>query len=74
VRRVTVKRADSGFPSQTRPHEVEVRWFKLLSFTPQPGSHCITARREAESAFKAREQWAKELHCDPQTLTVELDE
>ena len=82
-----VQRPDSGGQNGMRSHDVEVRWFRLLSFatdgkvvdverTPALliNGEPLCSRREAESAFKARQQWAIELQCSAQSIRVELDE
>jgi hypothetical protein len=74
MRTATVLREDSNYP-KGRPHAVELRWFKLKTFIPLTRSTInVSLRREAESAFAAREQWAIELKCSPMDLRVELDE
>jgi len=74
-RRVEVVRQDSSYPNGRR-HSVEISWFKLVKFIApkEPTSVVVKHRREAESAFKAREAWAHELKCDPMDVRVELDE
>ena len=80
-----VQRPDSGGQNGMRSHDVEVRWFRLLSFATDGKVVDVTpallingeplcSRREAESAFKARQQWAIELQCSAQSIRVELDE
>ena len=70
MRIVKVQRPDSGATNGMRSHDVEMRWFKLVSL--HKGANVL--RREAESAFKARRQWAIELQCSAQSIMVELDE
>ena len=74
-RRIEVVRQDSSYPSGRR-HSVEISWFKLTSYPKVElvERAKVPDRREAESAFKAREAWARELKCDPMDLHVELDE
>ena len=85
MRIAKVQRPDSGAQNNMRSHDVEVRWFRLLSFATDGQVVDVTpallingeplcSRREAESAFKARQQWAIELQCSAQSIRVELDE